>query len=187
MKVQGFLHVLYLVLFSIVFFLLFSSWFKGCGKNNTEASHKDTSVVLNYTVQPTQTSPQIQPIILETKNPSSIPVQYIVSPLQGTENAEELLRKYQVLLTKYDSVLRLHIDSNRYDNRVALRDSAGHDLGEVKIPQTVTQNKLLPFQAQYTLKFPSTTKTILEPEHNQLWAGIGLAPDIWAIRQRWPL
>jgi hypothetical protein len=159
----------------IVVLSVFTNLFDGCKHKDTAATPK-TDTVIRIVSQPVQTTPTIQPVIIEVKAPAQVPVKYIVAGLSGKEDSSELAKKYEALVEKYYKLVASHVDTTIYHNTIALKDSNGTEVGEVKLPQQVTENKLLPFQAQYKLRFPERTITVREPylPRNMVFAGLGI-------------
>lgn len=160
----------------VVVLSVFTHLFDGCKHRDTVAEKPRVDTVVKYLPQPVQTTPSIQPIVIEVKAPVATPVKYMVAGLSGREDSTELAKKYVELLQKYYKLVATHVDTTTYHNTIALKDSSGHSVGEVSLPQQVAENKLLPFQAQYKLSFPERTITIREPyiPRNQVFAGVGI-------------
>lgn len=160
---------------AIIIILLLVLYFERCGhgKGDTQVTKRDTTVSIQYVQQPPVTVPQYQPIIVESKQPASIPVQY-----QPAADQSELLKQYQELVNK---LLAVNISN---DTR-QLKDSAGNDAGSVNIKDVVTENQIKSRDFSYQLKIPIVTKTITITEQAKARGQLYIGGGINGSRESW--
>ncbi|HUS00694.1 MAG TPA: hypothetical protein VMY77_03160 [Chitinophagaceae bacterium] len=124
-------------------------YFQRCNDKSTAVVSKtDTVVSVQYVPQKQQTIPPYQPIIIESKQPASIPQQY-----QASQDPNILLKQY------LDAINKLLV-VNYYKDTIRLKDSAGNDVGSVMSNDVVTENQIKSRDFSYALKIPQITRTI---------------------------
>ena len=155
-----------LSLLIIVLFILYGVK-TGCGGFSDSGKPKADTIFTSHTEyvqQPPQIIPQYIPM------PSSVQAAPIILPAQYKPDTtmNGLLRQYIELLNKY-------LAKNNYIDSVVLKDSAGKQVGVVKLEDQISENQFVYRKPSYQLSFPVTTNTITitkeAKKRNQLYIG----------------
>ncbi len=82
---------------------------------------------------------------------------------------------YSGLLAQYSALLQKHLETNKYDESIPLKDSAGNDRGTFNLREQVKENKVTR-SYDYQLKYPVITvyNNITNPPPRQFFLGAAI-------------
>lgn len=162
------------VLIGIVFLILY---FSGCGGRDGRGGRNtsDTVTTTTQVLQPIVVGPQYVP--QQNGQTVYVPIPQSAQGVVPASTIEGLIAQVKDLSERIEALAKQYYATKNYEDSFPLKDSAGTNVGNVTLKQTVSENTLQSTQPTYQLKFPYTVKTITNTIYpkvkNQLFLGGG--------------